>query len=147
MALIEESFGYKSKRFVLKNAEMNKEIFAGNLIKTIDEIVQNKGLEQNEYYFRIFPVIEKGKPLLAKDEIMRLNVLNSNRIEGKLFSLEEVVSTLAFFTPFVPIWINIQYIETLNEKTVFRLECSLRIRKPSMLRNQETGHPPFKAIH
>ncbi len=126
--------------------EMNKEIFANNLKKTIDEIKQYKGLEQNEYYFRMFPIREKGKPLLAKDEIMRLNVLNLNRIEGKLFSLDEVVSTLAFFTPFVPIWINIQYIETLNEKIIFRLECSLRIRKPSMLRNQETGHPPFKAI-
>lgn len=126
--------------------EMNKEIFASNLKKTIDEIIQNKGLEQNEYYFKIIPIREKGKPLLAKDEIMRLNVLNSNRIEDKLFSLDEVVSTLAFFTPFVPIWINIQYIETRNEKIFFQLECSLRIRKPSMLRNQETGHPPFKAI-
>lgn len=126
--------------------EMNKEIFASNLKKTIDEIIKYKGLGQNEYYFKIFPVREKGKPLLSKDEIMRLNVLNPNRIDGKLFSLDDVVSTLAFFTPFVPIWINIQYIETINEKMVFQLECSLRIRKPSMLRNQETGHPPFKAV-
>lgn len=126
--------------------EMNKEIFASNLKKTIDEIIQYKGLEQNEYSFRIVPISEKGKPLLVKDEIMRLNVLNSNRIEGKLFSLNEVVSTLAFFAPFVPVWINVQYIETLNKKMLFQLECSLRIRKPSVLRNVETGHPPFKAI-
>lgn len=126
--------------------EMNKDIFAGNLIKTINEIVQYKNLQQSECYFKIFPVIEEGKPLLAKDDIMRLNVLNPNRIEGKLFSLDEVVSILAFFTPFVPIWINVRYVETLNEKIVFQLECSLRIRKPSLLRNQETGHPPFKAI-
>ena len=86
--------------------EMNKDIFAVNLIKTINEIVQYKNLQQRECYFKIFPVIEKGKPLLAKDDIMRLNVLNPNRIEGKLFSLDEVVSVLAFFTPFVPIWIN-----------------------------------------
>lgn len=50
------------------------------------------------------------------DEIMRLNVLNPNRIEDKLFSLDEVVSTLAFSALFVPIWINIQYIESSNEK-------------------------------
>lgn len=126
--------------------EMNKDIFAGNLIKTINEIVQYKNLQQRECYFKIFSVIEEGKPLLAKDDIMRLNVLNPNRIEGKLFSLDEVVSVLAFFTPFVPIWINVRYVEILNEKIVFQLECSLRIRKPSLLRNQETGHPPFKAI-
>ena len=71
--------------------EMNKDIFAVNLIKTINEIVQYKNLQQRECYFKIFPVIEKGKPLLAKDDIMRLNVLNPNRIEGKLFSLDEVV--------------------------------------------------------
>ena len=126
--------------------EMNKDIFAANLIKTIDEILQNKSLEKNEFYFKISPVIEKGKPLLAKDDIMRLNVLNPKRIEGKLFSMDEVVSVLTFFAPFVPIWINIQYIENLNEKIIFQLECSLRIRKPSQLGNQETGHPPFKAI-
>lgn len=77
---------------------------------------------------------------------MRLNVLNSDRIDGKWFSLDEEVATLAFFAPFVSIWINIQYIESLNGKMFFQLECSLRIRKPSILRNQETGHPPFKAI-
>lgn len=127
--------------------EMNKDIFAGNLKKTIDEITQYKGLEQNEYYFKILPIREEGKPLLAKDEIMRLNVLNPNKIKDKLFSLDEVISILAFFSPLVPIWINIQYIENLNGKMVFQLECSLRFRKPSMLRNQETGHPPFKAVY
>lgn len=126
--------------------EMNKDIFLKNLSKTIDEIIQHRGLKQGKYYFKISPITERGKPLLAKDEIMRLNVLNPKRIEGKLFSLDEVVSTLAFFAPFVPIWINIQYIKSSNEKLIFQLDCSLRIRKPSMLRNQETGHPPFKAI-
>lgn len=127
-------------------AKMNKDIFCKNLIKAIDEIIQHKELKQREYYFKIVPIIEKGKPLLAKDEIMRLNVLNPDRIEIKLFSLDEVVSTLAFFAPFVPIWANIKYIKSFDNKVILRLNCSLRIRKPSMLWNQETGHPPFKAI-
>ena len=38
--------------------EMNKDIFAVNLIKTINEIVQYKNLQQRECYFKIFPVIE-----------------------------------------------------------------------------------------
>ena len=28
----------------------------------------------------------------------------------------------------------------------FELETSYKIRKPSLLRNAETGHPPFKAL-
>lgn len=30
--------------------------------------------------------------------------------------------------------------------TIFKLEISLRFRKPTLLRNAETGHAPFKAI-
>lgn len=62
-------------------------------------IVTYNNLQQSECYFKIFSIIEEGKPLLAKDDIMRLNVLSSNRIEGKLFSLDEVVSVLAFYAP------------------------------------------------
>lgn len=47
---------------------------------------------------------------------------------------------------FVPIWINISLNEIKGEKLVFNFKTSLRFRKPSLLRNAETGHPPFKAI-
>lgn len=30
---------------------------------------------------------------------------------------------------------------------LMNLECSLRFRKPSLLRNQETGHAPFKVVN
>lgn len=34
----------------------------------------------------------------------------------------------------------------VEEKAIFKLETSLRFRKPTLLRNVETGHAPFKAI-
>ncbi|EHK2531989.1 hypothetical protein LMV59_000950 [Listeria monocytogenes] len=34
----------------------------------------------------------------------------------------------------------------VEEKAIFKLEISLRFRKPTLLRNAETGHAPFKAI-
>ena len=60
--------------------------------------------------------------------------------------MDEVVAMLASFAPFVPIWINVYYIEYEDNNIYFGLDCSLRIRKPSLMHNQETGHPPVKAI-
>lgn len=59
--------------------------------------------------------------------------------------IDEIVSMLTFYSPLVPIWINIKLIEN-NNKYMFELDVSLRFRKPSLLRNQETGHAPFRAI-
>lgn len=46
----------------------------------------------------------------------------------------------------VPIWINVSFVEMEGEIGIFRLETSLRFRKPTLLRNADTGHPPFKAL-
>lgn len=126
--------------------EMNKKIFEEFLIKTVYEIIRAKELQDGEYYFIIKPVREEGKPLLTEDEMMRLQMLPKERVEHHMYSVREVVITLAFFAPLVPLWINVSYIKRENEKLYFQLECSLRIRKPSLMHNQETGHPPFKAV-
>lgn len=83
----------------------------------------------------------------AKDEFMRLNVLNPKFIKGKVFSEEEVIHILSYFSPLVPIWINISYVKKESDFILMNLECSLRFRKPSLLRNQETGHAPFKVVN
>lgn len=82
----------------------------------------------------------------ARDEMMRLNILNSNRLEGKIFTIEEVVSMLAFYNPLVLIWIDVKLVRYTDEEAEFQLDCSVRLRKPSLLRNQESGHPPFRAV-
>ncbi len=48
--------------------------------------------------------------------------------------------------PVVPIWINVEYLYNRDHFSIYKLICSRRYRKPSLLRNQETGHPPFKAV-
>lgn len=126
--------------------EMNLEIFQNNLLVAINEIKEKRNIVADEYYFTINPVLEENKPLFAIDEFMRLNVLNPKFIEGKIFSLTEIVTTLAFHSPLVPIWINIIMLRSEDKKIFFQLDVSLRFRKPSLLRNQETGHAPFKVI-
>lgn len=126
--------------------EMNAEIFQNNLLIAINEIKGKRDIIADEYYFILNPVLEESKPRLAIDEFMRLNVLNPEFTKGKIFSLTEIVTTLAFHSPLVPIWINIKLIDSKENKIFFQLDISLRFRKPSLLQNQETGHAPFKII-
>lgn len=126
--------------------EMNPEIFRNNLLMAIDEIKEKQCITMHDYYFIINPILEEGKPRLALDEFMRLNVLNPKFIKQKKFNLEEVVTMLAFHSPFVPIFINIKVIDSEGDEFCLQLDVSLRFRKPSLLRNEETGHAPFKVV-
>ena len=125
---------------------MNNEIFSQCLDMAIQEIKQKEGIQFTEDAFIINTIVEEGKILNGKEEVMRLNILNKSRIDKHIFTKEEVVSMLTFFSPLVPIWIDIKYVPNYEGKSVFELKCSLRLGKPSLLRNQESGHPPFRAI-
>lgn len=77
---------------------------------------------------------------------MRLVALSEKNVGGRLLTLDKTVKLVACNSPFVPIWINISLDSIDGEKIIFNFETSLRFRKPSLLKNAETGHPPFKAI-
>ncbi|MBQ8349022.1 MAG: hypothetical protein IJY19_05165 [Ruminococcus sp.] len=129
--------------------EMNRNILRENLIKTIKEIDANQDI--SKIILKIETYEEKGKPLNAYDEIMHLNILNVNRINKMIFTIDQALDSLtllisAYNMPIVPIWINVEYSCNREEFSIYKLICSRRYRKPSLLRNQETGHPPFKAI-
>ena len=72
--------------------------------------------------------------------------MSEKNVGNRLLTLEETVRLVACNSPLVPIWINVSLINTDGDKIIFNFETSLRFRKPSLLRNAETGHPPFKAI-
>lgn len=127
--------------------EIKKEIFSQSFDMTLDEIKQKEGIQFANDAFIINPIVEDGKVLNGKDEVMRLNILSKTRINKHIYTKDEVISMLTFFSPLVPIWIDVEYIPNYDEgKSVFRLNCSLRLRKPSLLRNQESGHPPFRVV-
>lgn len=125
--------------------EMNPQIFSKFLDESIEEVKKCVKIEEG-YGFVITPVVEKGKPMFAQDEMMRLNIINRKRVENHIFSKNDVVGLLTYFSPLVPIWIDVKYVPDYFKGPVFELKCSLRLRKPSLLRNQETGHPPFRVI-
>lgn len=129
-----------------KLREMNKSIFYDNLIMTIHEIIDAKKIDEKNVRFKIIPVYEKDKSFNGTDDLMRLVALSEKNIGNRLLTVEETVRLVACNSPFVPIWVNISLNKTEEEKVIFNFETSLRFRKPSLLRNIETGHPPFKAI-
>lgn len=129
--------------------EMNRDILRENLIKTIKEI--NADQDISKIILKIETYEEKGKHLNAYDEIMHLNVLNVNRINKMTFTVDQALDSLtllisAYNMPIVPIWINVEHLCNRDNISIYKLICSRRYRKPSLLRNQDTDHPPFKAI-
>ena len=131
---------------MIKLKEMNKSIFYNNLIMTINEIIGNTKADNKSLKFKIIPVYEKDKPFNGLDNQMRLIALSEKNVGNRLLTIEETVNLVACQSPFVPIWINISLNKINNHILVFNFETSLRFRKPSQLKNIETGHPPFKAI-
>lgn len=129
-----------------KVTEMNKEIFRRNLIMAIGEVLGFQNFDEENLRIAITPVHEEGKPLLAKDDIMRLILLSDKNIKDRRLNVKQAVDLLASFEPFVPIWINVSLERIEEGKIYILLESSLRCRKPSLLRNAESGHPPFKSI-
>lgn len=126
--------------------EMNKEIFRQNMLMSISEVLVSQSFNEEDLKIAIKPVHEEGKPLLAKDDIMRLILLSDKNIKDRRLNVKQAVDLLASFEPFVPIWINVSLERIEEGKIYILLESSLRCRKPSELRNIESGHPPFKSI-
>lgn len=129
--------------------EMNRNVLYSNLLKTIVEINPNQDV--SKILLKIETYEEKGKHLNAYDEIMHLNVLNVNKINKMTFTIDQALDSLtllisAYNMPLVPIWINVEHSCNRDDFSIYKLICSRRYRKPSLLRNQETGHPPFKAV-
>lgn len=126
--------------------QMNEEIFSSNLLKAVDKIKKAKNISSDKIKFVIEPVEEPGKMLDGGDEMMKRLVLSKENIGGKKLLLEDVVGVLGGLFPKAPVWINVTFMEMEEDTAIFKLETSLRFRKPTLLRHAETGHAPFNAI-
>ncbi|PAD23095.1 hypothetical protein CHH64_00320 [Terribacillus saccharophilus] len=122
---------------------MDRESLKVNLINCVKElgILPDEGVR-----FRIIPIVEEGKNLSSTDDFMRLNILNQKNLNDRLFEIEKVVKLISGPQSTFPIWIDVELIESEVTHSLIELRTSLRFRKPSLLQNQETEHPPFRAI-
>ena len=98
--------------------EMNKEIFRQNMLMAISEVLVSQSFNEEDLKIAIKPVHEEGKPLLAKDDIMRLILLSDKNIKDRRLNVKQAVDLLASFEPFVPIWINVS-LERIEEGKIY----------------------------
>lgn len=126
---------------------MDKRTFKDYLLQALKEISisRNVNLEDN-CKFTVVPVIEHGKSLNSTDEYLHRGMLNEKNLSGRELDLEAVVNMLACRIPLCPLWINVVLKEIREDVPIIELQTSLRFRNPSLLQNQDTGHPPFKSI-
>ncbi|WP_052723933.1 hypothetical protein [Paenibacillus wulumuqiensis] len=126
---------------------MDKRTFKDHLLQALKEISisRNVNLEDN-CKFTVVPVIEHGKSLNSTDEYLHRGMLNEKNLSGRELDLEAVVNMLACRIPLCPLWINVVLKEIREDVPIIELQTSLRFRNPSLLQNQDTGHPPFKSI-
>ena len=122
--------------------EMTAEIFRCNLLATLSEL----GYIGERPYFKITPIYDKNKMPYMYDDMFRLEILGEDNIGGKIIPLDDTVEVLSCMSPLVPTQIKVKPLGEIENKTVFELFTSTRIRKPSQLANIDTGHPPFKAV-
>lgn len=126
--------------------QMDKEIFRAHLMQALEKIQMRDQLEYEEVRLLIEPKHEPDKSLNGADEMMRLVVLAPNNVQQRQFTVDDAVNLLCWHVPLVPVWIDISLLEVEQQRAVFKLTCSLRLRKPTQLRHAETGHAPFRVV-
>lgn len=127
--------------------QLTKQQFHKNLVSTLKEVVQKDFAGgEGKCRFVVVPVYEQSAKHSSLDDYMRLALLNDDNVKGRLFDLEGATSLLSGPNSSYPLWVNVLLKKHDAEGYLFELEFSTRFRKPSELKNNETGHPPFKAI-
>ena len=117
--------------------------FKKNLIKSVSEL----GLNENDNIkFSINPITELGKGYNSSDDYMRLWITSEKNLKGRYFDFVGVVNILSAPDSRFPLWITVELIEKKNDAYIIELKTSQRFRTPSILQNEDTGHPPFKVI-
>jgi hypothetical protein len=126
--------------------QLTKQQFHQNLLATIPQPAPAANALQKECKFVIHPVYEPAAKYTSADDYVRLSILTAENIAARLFDAEGVATLLTGPNSSYPLWIEVVPKEAQEEYCLFELRISMRFRKPSELRNRETGHPPFKAI-
>ncbi len=96
--------------------------------------------------FLISPIIERGKSLNSTDDYIHRTILNNANLKERVLDIDSVVEVLGCMLPLAPLWVNIHIQNSHSGETMIELQCSLRFRLPSILQNQDTGHPPFRVL-
>ena len=122
---------------------MDRKDFKQNLNSCLKELDIN---EEKGVKFKITTVIENSKRYNSDDDFMKLAVLDRAKLEERYLDINGVINILSAPNSRFPLWITVEIIDVRSNEYLIELKTSLRFRTPSVLQNQDTGHPPFKVI-
>jgi hypothetical protein len=126
---------------------INKAVFRENFIQTLNEIEAAHNIKiDDRSRFVVVPIFEKGKKLNSTDDNLQRWMLNDKNLSNLDLDFKMAADMLGCQVPYCPIWINVALKEIKSGIPIIELQISLRFRKPSLLHNKDTGHPPFRAI-
>lgn len=120
--------------------------FRDNLLLALRKAAAKSEESPKPYKFAILLVSEPQAKHTSADDFLRLGLLQAENIAGRLFDLEEVTAFLSGPNCTYPLWIEVVPQVKSTDYTLVDLRISGRFRKPSALRYQETGHPPFNVV-
>ena len=94
--------------------------------------------------------LEPHKKHNSIDDAVHRWMLNEQNLSSQRFNMYQAITILSHpdekYPSKFPLWVNISFIKETENDIYFQLEVSYRLRRPSVLQNQATGHPPFKVI-
>jgi hypothetical protein len=120
--------------------------FHKNMLAAIAQAASENIATEKPRKLLIVPVYEAGANYSSTDDYLRLTLLSEQTIISRLFDSQEAATFLSGPNSSYPLWIEVAPKEDTAEYALFELKISMRFRKPSELRNKETGHPPFRVV-
>jgi hypothetical protein len=126
--------------------QLTKQQFHENLLAALHKAAPEKTFNGELFKLVIVPVNEPNAKHTSVDDYLRLTLFDEKNLSGRFFDAEGVATFLSGPNSSYPLWIDVLFKEQTADYSLFELKTSMRFRKPSELKNTETGHPPFKVI-
>lgn len=124
---------------------MTSEIFKDFFQSAIVELV-GETFDAKQYIFEVIADIKESRHYTSKDEY-NLHIFKKYTETPLRYRYEEIMPILLLFSKYdrlYPISIELS-LKAENEKVIC-LRLDPRYRKLKELKNQDTGHPPFKVV-
>ena len=126
--------------------QLTQQQFHKNLLAALHEAAPENAFNLELFKLVIVPVNEPTAKHTSADDYLRLTLFDEKNTKGRFFDTQGVATFLSGPNSSYPLWIDVVFKEHTADYSLFELKTSMRFRKPSELKNTETGHPPFKVM-
>lgn len=126
--------------------QLTTQQFHKNLLAALSQVALKDATAEKPCRFVVVPIYETNAKYTSADDYLRLTLLSEKNLVGRLFDAAKAATFLSGPNSSYPLWIDVVHKEDTADYSLFELKISMRFRKPSELRNKDTGHPPFSRV-